>query len=120
MHKQKGVTLIGMLFIGMMVVFAALVAMRMVPSYLEYFSIKKVLAAVTNDVELKNMSIKEIRDAFDRRANIDNITSIKPDDLEISKEDGGVVIEVSYSVKKPIAGNVSVVMDFNVSTAKGR
>ena len=120
MHKQKGVTLIGMLFIGTMVVFAALVAMRMVPAYIEYFSIKKIFAAMTNDVGMKDMSVKEIRDSYERRAGIDNVTVIKPEDLEISKEDGGVVMEVSYSVKKPIAGNVSIVMDFNVSTAKGQ
>lgn len=120
MHKQQGVTLIGMLFIGILLVFAAVVGMRMVPAYIEYASIQKVLAAMSHDPELKNMSIREIRASFDRRANIDNVTSINGEALDISKDGGDVVIEASYSVKKPIAGNVSVVMDFTVSTAKGQ
>lgn len=118
MHKQQGVTMIGMLFIGIMVVFAALVAMRMVPVYIEYAAISKVLKAMANDPDLKSMSVKEVRASFDRRSSIDNISAVKGEDLDISKDGAETLVEVSYSVKRPIAGNVSVVMDFNVSTAK--
>ena len=121
MHsKQTGITMIGILFIGILVVFAALVTMRMVPAYIEYGSIVKVLKAMSNDPDLKTMSIKEIRSSFDRRATIDNITAIKGDDLDISKDGGEVVVEAAWSAKKPIAGNVSVIMDFTASTAKGQ
>jgi hypothetical protein len=119
-NKQTGMTMIGILFIGMLVVFAAMVAMRMVPAYIEYGSIVKVLKAISNDPDLKTMSIKEVRSSFDRRASIDNITAVKGEDLDISKDGGEVVIEAAWSAKKPIVGNVSVVMDFTASTAKGQ
>jgi hypothetical protein len=118
MHKQQGVTMIGILFIGILVVFAALVAMRMIPAYIEYASINKVLSAMANDPDLKSMSVKDVRASFNRRASIDNISAVKGEDLEISKDGGETVVEASYSVKKPIVGNVSVCMDFKVSTAK--
>jgi hypothetical protein len=118
--KQTGITMIGILFIGMLVVFAAMVAMRMVPAYIEYGAIVKVLKAMSNDPDLKTMSIQEIRNSFNRRASIDNITAVKSDDLEISKDGGEVVVEATWSTKNPIVGNVSVVMDFTASTAKGK
>jgi hypothetical protein len=118
--KQTGITMIGILFIGMLVVFAALVAMRMVPAYIEYGTIVKVLRAMSNDPDLKTMSIKEIRNSYARRASIDNITAVNSEDLEISKDGGEVVVEATWSAKKPIVGNVSVVMDFTASTAKGK
>lgn len=118
--KQTGITLVGMLFIGILVVFAALVIMRMVPAYIEYGSIAKILKTMSNDPDLKSMSIKEIRDSFDRRATIDNISSIKGEDLDISKDGGETVVEATWSAKRPIAGNVSVIMDFTASTVKGK
>lgn len=119
-NKQTGMTMIGIMFIGILVVFAALVTMRMVPAYVEYGSIVKVLKAISNDPDLKTMSITEIRASFDRRATIDNITAVKGEDLDISKDGGEVIIEATWSAKKPIVGNVSVVMDFTASTAKGK
>lgn len=119
-NKQTGMTMIGILFIGMLVVFAAMVAMRMVPAYIEYGSIVKVLKAMSNDPDLKTMSISEIRSSYERRSSIDNITSVKGEDLDISKDGGEVVVEATWSAKKPIIGNVSVVMDFTASTAKDK
>ena len=119
-NKQTGMTMIGILFIGMLVVFAALVAMRMAPAYMEYGSVVKVLKAMSNDPDLKTMSIKEIRSSYERRSSIDNITEVKAEDLDISKDGGEVVIEATWSAKKPVIGNVSVVMDFTASTAKGK
>jgi len=119
-NKQTGMTMVGILFIGMLVVFVAVVAMRMAPVYMEYGAIAKVLKTMSNDPDLKTMTIKDVRDSFDRRATIDNISSVKGEDLDISRDGGETVVEASWSAKRPIIGNVSIVMDFTASTAKGK
>lgn len=119
-NKQTGMTMIGIMFIGILVVFAALVTMRMVPAYIEYGSTLKVLKAISNDPDFKTMSASDIRKSFERRAMIDNITAVKGEDLDISRDGGDVVVEAVWSTKKPIVGNVSVVMDFTASTAKDK
>ena len=53
---------------------------------------------------------------FSNHATIDDIKSVQPDDLEISKEGGKVVVSASYQVTIPLAGNISLLMDFNPST----
>lgn len=112
-HKnQKGATLIGMLIIGSMVVFVALIVMKMTPAYTEYFSVKKVLQAMKQE-SLSSMSKKEIMDSFDRRASTSYIDVVQGRDLNIEKGAGGeTVVTVDYQVVKPIIANVSVLIEF--------
>lgn len=111
--KQGGATMLGMLIVGALVVFVALIVMKMVPAYTEFMSVKKVLRAMQQD-SLNSMSNKEIKDSFDKRASIDYIDSVKGSDLIIEKGEGGeTVVTVDYQITKPIIGNVSVLIDFS-------
>lgn len=116
-HKnQKGATLIGMLIIGSMVVFVALIAMKMTPAYTEYFSVKKVLQAMKQE-SLSSMSKKEIMDSFDRRASTSYVDVVSGRDLNIEKDAAGeTVVTVDYQVVKPIIANVSVLIEFSASS----
>jgi hypothetical protein len=114
--KQNGATLLGMLIVGALVVFVAIVAMKIVPAYLEFMSVKKVLRTMHQE-PLATMSSKEIKDAFNRKASMDYITVVNGSDLSIDKSDsGGVAVSVDYQVVKPVMGNVSVLIDFSASS----
>ena len=119
MKKQRGMTFIGILFVGIIVVFSAILVMKLIPPYMEYWSIKKVLGAMAKDTSLNNMSTREVQASFDKRASIDNITAIKGNDLDVSKDGGEVVASVEYPVKVALFGNLSACMDFKASTASG-
>lgn len=119
MQKQKGVTLIGMLLVGIVIVFAAIVVMKIVPAYIEYFSVKKVFSAMAVDPAMKDATNDEVRLSYARRSGIDNITAVKPDDLDISRASGQTVVSVKYRVEKPLFGNLGIYMDFSASTAPG-
>ena len=119
MHKQKGATLIGMLFVGILVVFVAIVVMKMVPAYIEYFSVKKVFSAMAADPALKDATPSDVRSSFARRADAGYVTVVKPDDLDISRASGQMVVSVKYRVDKPLFGNMGLYMDFAASTAPG-
>lgn len=118
--KQRGMTTFSIVFLIGGIAVVAFLVMKMLPPYLEYFSIKKVLAVMAKQEDLQNMTSPDIRKAFDRRATIDNITVVEGKDLEVSKEGGDTVVSVEYSVKIPLVANVSAVIDFSDSTAKGR
>lgn len=116
--KQSGATLLGMLIVGAMIVFVALIVMKMAPAYTEFMSVKKVLMAMKQE-PLSSMSNKEIKDSFDRRANIAYVETVKGSDLNIEKgADGETVVTVDYQVVKPIMGNVSVLIDFSARSGK--
>lgn len=114
---QRGITLtgaiVGMLVIAAVVLFAA----KLLPSYLDYFSVQKLLKAMETTGDTKG-TVKEIRNSFDRRNSIEGVQTVKGDDLEISKEGGETIVAVNWSVKVPIISNFSACLDFSVSTAK--
>lgn len=115
LKKQAGATLLGMLFVGAMLFFVAVIAMKIFPAYQEYFSVKTVIRAM-NKESLSTMSKKEIQDSFDKRANTSYITVIHGTDLIMGKNSAGeTTVSAQYQVITPLFGNVSVMMDFNTS-----
>lgn len=114
--KQGGATMIGMAFIAGALIFVAIIVMKMVPSYIEYFSVKKVLQAMSQE-SLSSMSKRDIMNSFEKRRNVAYVDVVKGDDLVIEKNEvGATVVSVQYQVIKPIIANVSVLMDFEASS----
>ena len=58
---------------------------RLLPAYLQYFTVKGALKEITHNPELKNASLQEIRSAFDKRAMVNDIKVIQGKELEIEK-----------------------------------
>lgn len=120
MHrKQSGLSLISMFFVAMGIVFLSIAVMKVVPAYIEYVSIKKVLSTMVADPELANAKSAQIRESFTRRSQIDNITSISASDLVITRNNGQLVLSGEYQVQKPLFSNIGVYINFAPTTAAG-
>ena len=116
-EKQRGISFVGFIMIAAGIVFAAIAGMKLIPSYMHSAQIANILKEIARDPDMRNAQAKEIRDSYSKRANINYITDIKADDIEIIKEGGVLSLSVSYSVKIPIAGNATLVLDFNPSSS---
>ncbi len=114
--QQRGVTMIGMVLWGVVIVFVALVAMKLIPAYTEFMTVKKILTDIGSETGIKGMSNAEIRDRFSRRAMIDNISSVTAADLNISREGSNTVVSVEYTFQTPLVANVSLLADFSASS----
>ena len=117
-HKQRGLSLIGFIFLAAVVAFAMFTAFRCVPAWTEYFGLKKALQATANEFGVESQTAA-IRASFDRRAQIDDVP-VKGTELDIRKENGRIVLAVTYQRKVPIAGNVSLLFDFDASATSAR
>lgn len=117
-RKQSGLGLSGLLVAAIVVATLALLGMKVVPEVIEYFQIVKAIETVSKDDSAKN-SVTEVRKAFDRHANIDNISAIKGQDLEVTKDGGQVVISFAYEKRIPLFANVSLLIDFQGSSSGG-
>jgi Tfp pilus assembly protein PilE len=109
-QEQSGVTLMGLFIVLFVIIFAALLAMKLIPAYMEYATAKKAIEAIAR--ERNAQSAQEVRRAFDARAVIDNITAVKASDLEISKDGAGVAIGFAYRKEVPLFANLGVYIDF--------
>ncbi|WP_456373996.1 DUF4845 domain-containing protein [Thiolapillus sp.] len=85
----------------------------MVPSYMEFYSMSKILESIKDDPQYRRTAPKQLRKIFDRRININSIYDFDPKYLKIDRSKGQTSMILDYSIKKPVIGNVSVVMDFH-------
>jgi hypothetical protein len=106
----------GFLFVAIVLVAVALLAMKLVPAYIEFFSVKKILATMGQDSEIRSKSNAQIREDFSNRASVGYVTVVKPQDLSIDRSDGVPVISVDYEFRTKLVGNVSLVVDFSASS----
>jgi len=109
-RAQRGLSLIGLLLGGAVIVVAALLAMKVVPSALEYNAIR---SAITKVATAGGNSVRDYQVAFDRYAAIDDITSITGKDLLVEKRpDGQTVISFEYEKRIPLYGPASLVIEY--------
>lgn len=118
MKLQRGLTLNGMLIGSALIGVLALFAMKVLPEWIEYGKVVKAIKATAIDPTLKDATVAQVRASFARRADIDELRGVSPDDLDISKEGGELIISVSYVRKIPLFGNASLVFDFEGSSVK--
>lgn len=115
-HSQRGLTMFGFLFVAIVFIAVAMLAMKLVPAYIEFFSVKKILAAMGQESELKSMSNADIRKDFTKRADVGYVTVVKPEDLSVDRSGGNPVVTAQYEYRTKLVGNVSLVVDFSAST----
>jgi len=117
MRRQRGMGLIQLILLLAVLGFVGITAAKLMPAYLEYFSVKKMFAAMEQNNETKG-TVLEIRKAYERRNNIEDVKSVTPQDIEITKEGGETVLTANWSARIPLFYNVSACLDFTVTTAK--
>jgi len=118
MKYQKGVSMLALIMILVVLVLCAGLGMKVGPPYMEYLQIKKAVTAIVESGEVRTGSVGDVRKAFDRRAQVDNIQAITSQDLDVSKDGGDLVITFSYPKQVRLAGNVSLMFDFAGSSKK--
>ena len=111
-RKQLGVSLSGLIMGAVILIALVMLGLKLTPSYIEFFAIKKAVNAIASE-KRGGASVVEVRRSFDARAAIDDITSVKATDLEITKEGTDLVIKASYRKEIPLVANVGVYIEFN-------
>ncbi|MEP7276116.1 MAG: DUF4845 domain-containing protein [Betaproteobacteria bacterium] len=117
-RSQRGLTILGFLFVAAVVVTAALVGFRVFPAYVEYFAVKKALEQSMEESPTGN--IQEVRRAFDRKTSAGYIESVRPSDVQVSRDGNRLVASVAWQRVLHMVGNASILLDFDVSATPAR
>lgn len=116
--RQRGLSLSGLMVGSVVLILVSVTGLKLIPAYMENATITNLFTVIATDTELQNASPRDIRMAFIKRASVENVTAIKSDDIEITRDGGTLVLSASYSVKVPLVANISLFLDFNPSSAK--
>lgn len=114
MKKQRGLTLISTLIVGIFLVAALLLGLKLVPVFNEYFGAKKALNTIVQQTDPTSPPAA-FRNAFSKQADIDDFTNIDPQALVVTKSNGKVGLSVDYERRVPLFANVSLVFEFSLS-----
>ena len=114
-NKQRGVTLSGLVIWCVILIFLAIGGMKVVPAYVEAQTIKGILKTVAKDPDMQEAAPKDIREAYGKRAMMNNITVIDASDIEIHKVGRSLKHSVGYSKKIELVGNASLLLEFDLS-----
>ncbi len=109
--RQRGLSFIGLVFFGVLAVAVFAVGGQSLPMFLEYTAAKKAIEKAKVE-----STVPSVRAAFDRAAAIDDITSIKGSDLDVTKRGDKVVVSFKYAREIPLVGPAYLVYRFEAQT----
>ena len=116
LRMQRGLSITGLILVLFVLVMVALFAMKVIPSFIEYRAARNAIEAIATE---NLQSAGEVRRAFEMRSAIDNIESIKPTDLEVTKEGNGLVIAFAYRKEVPLFRGVGLYIDYTSRAGGG-
>ncbi len=119
-RMQRGMTMIGFLITLAVVIFFVYCGMKVVPMYIEFYSVKKALASMAKEADLANAPKDKIRASFARHMQIDYVSVIKPEMLKIETTDAGYNLLVDYERREALIANLDVVGKFHAEQVMAR
>ncbi len=112
-RSEAGMTMLGMLCVVILVVGSMLLAMKIVPIYVDDYAIGKALKALGEDSKLAYAKKRQIRKLLDRRLSADYARELADDEITIVKGSKELRIEISYEARVPLIYNLDIVARFN-------
>ena len=108
--RQRGITMFGLLFWGIIVAFFGYLLVRALPTVNEYATIQRAVDKIARE---EPATVAQARQAFDRQKDIEySISSISGKDLLVTKENDKVVIAFAYEKEIPIMGPVYLLLKY--------
>jgi type II secretory pathway pseudopilin PulG len=114
LNAQRGLSLTGLIAVLAMIGVLAVLAMKIAPTFIEY---RAVQGAIQRAKETGGSSAEMVR-AFDKNAEVNDISAVSGRDLVITRESGTPELSFAYEKRIPLAANVSLVIDYAGTTDK--
>jgi hypothetical protein len=112
-RHQQGLTFISLVFILALIAFFVLLGLKIGPIYLNHSKVASALAEIEKIPDIEEQSEAEIRDSLSKRFNINYVDDVTQDDIKVTSYNGYLKVAIEYEVVKKIAGNLSVLVEFN-------
>ena len=120
MRKYQGMTFIGMLFSMAVVVILAIIAMRVVPVYIEYYSVvesvdslKRIPASEFSADPAANAAL--LKEKLVNQLYVNSITLPADDIKVVPTGNSSYQVSIKYQVIKPLFANASLLFNFDQS-----
>jgi len=110
--KQQGMSTLGILMAVVLVVSAMLLAMKLVPLYINDYAIGKAVASLQDDEGLYGKTKSQIRSTLRRKLTADYTDGLADESIQIVKRKGVITIDVVYESRISAVYNLDIVASF--------
>ena len=114
-NRQQGISLTGLILVLMVLGLFALLAIKVVPSYLEFRAVRDGVARA----KAAGGGVVEMQLTFDKFAEINNVSAIHGRDLVISRDGETPEISFAYEKRIPLTERATLVIDYDGTTSPG-
>lgn len=112
-RRQQGLTFISLVFVLGFIAFFVLLGLKIGPIYLDHSKVVSALEEIKKNSDIEQQSEAEIRDSLRKRFNMNYVNDVTQDEIKITKYQDYLRVAVEYEVVKEIAGNLSVLVEFD-------
>jgi len=95
-NKQAGMTGIGWLTVLVLIGFFVLMGLKIMPIQIEAYKVRSALEGLRQVPQVTKMKSNEIHKILNNQFNIEDITSIKKENIVIKKEKGILTVVIEY------------------------
>jgi Domain of unknown function (DUF4845) len=113
-NQQRGISMLGLLFVGIVLAFSGVVGAQVAPTLIEYQAINKAMKKAA----AQGGTVAEVRNNFDRAQAIDDFKAVSGKDLDISKSGDKVVISFAYQKEIHLGGPAFLLLKYAGTTAQ--
>ncbi len=114
-YSQKGMSFFGWLAVITLIVFALVVAMKVIPIYMDHFALRKIVLAPNEDPTVKINSLRDYQSFISKGMNINGIRDIKADEAVKLTSSGTdtYTAAIQYEIRTPLLKTVDLLIHFD-------
>lgn len=113
-RSQHGLSILGWLVTLAVVAFFASTAFKVIPHYLDYMSMEKMITSVEADKALEVHSVGDFYNHLSKGMQVNNIRDLNlRDAVKVSLENNEFLVHLKYEKREPLIENLDLVVNFD-------
>jgi len=116
--RQRGLTILGFMLVAAVVIIFAMVGFRVVPSYVEYYSVKKALDDTMRGDSVDPNNLQAFRSELTRRLQTSYVENVKAADAIIQRSGNQLTAELAWERRLHMFGNAYILLEFEATSSR--
>ena len=113
--KQRGLSGVEMLTFAIIAAIVLLIVFKAVPAVTEAKTVQTIINELASEGQRNaSMTRGQLAESFRKRALINDVVSIKGDDLKIERKNGKLTIQATWERKVPLYNNVGMYFEYDL------
>ncbi|GFM79845.1 DUF4845 domain-containing protein [Pseudomonas cichorii] len=119
--SQKGLSFVGWLVALAFVAFVTSTAFKLVPHYLDYMSMKKIIETVESNQALDITTVDDFYSYVGKNMQVNNIRDVDLNKaLKVTVQNNKFSAHLKYEQREPLIQNIDLVMKFDQQFSVGK